>query len=497
MSDMLILLDKFYSLLHFPVQIINAEGKLIYINPAFSLIWGYTLPELSEYNLFEDNELRKSGYAALIRKVLSDKKNISIAGYSDSLLKSKDMIIPLLRTRVSSVCLDDQEYLLLFHEDQTDLYLAEEEIKKARDGFRESERLKNTFLNVLSHELRTPLNIILGYATIIKESLKDKIAVEDKIYLENLYSGSERLFKSITQMLEFAQIEAGNYKMNLEKLELTGILKNCLNAFHAPASAKKLDIKTTFPEEDIIVDVDLQCVENAVNNLLNNAVKFTPQGFIEVEAAVSNERNLAICKIRDTGVGISSKYLDHLFQPFSQEDLDVGRGYEGNGLGLALSKRYIEKLGGSLLVDSIKGVGTTFTFTLPLAGEDLRKQNNGQKKNLKKILMLDDSGESYDLLNAYLKNKYNIEVYGFREFSLDLLNDDTYKFILFDVHQNHWEQSLLVCGDIKKNDPYKRQVIVLSSEIIEDKIKRFYSAGADKFISKPFSKTDLLEELDK
>jgi signal transduction histidine kinase len=175
------------------------------------------------------------------------------------------------------------EYLSIFHEDQTDLYLAEEEIKKARDGFKESERLKDTFLNVLSHELRTPLNIILGYATIIKESLKDKLSGEDKIYLENLYSGSERLFKSITQMLEFAQIDAGNYKMNLEKLNLIGILKNSLYTVQKSAAEKNLEIKTIFPQEEIIVDVDMHCVENAVNNLLNNAVKFTPQGYIELK----------------------------------------------------------------------------------------------------------------------------------------------------------------------------------------------------------------------
>jgi signal transduction histidine kinase len=91
--------------------------------------------------------------------------------------------------------------VVLLHEDQTELLLTEEEIRKARDNSKEAERLKDTFLNVLSHELRTPLNIVLGYASIIKESLKDKITSEDKVYLDNLYSGSERLFNSITQML--------------------------------------------------------------------------------------------------------------------------------------------------------------------------------------------------------------------------------------------------------------------------------------------------------
>jgi signal transduction histidine kinase len=494
MSDAFNFLDKFYSLLHFPVEIVNPEGKIVYINPAFSLIWGYSLPELSEYNIFNDTELRKSGTIPLLKEVLSNKKPVSIAGYTDSLLMSKEFSIPLLRTKISSLCIDETEYLLLFHEDQTDLYLAEEEIKKARDGFRESERLKDTFLNVLSHELRTPLNIILGYATIIRESMKDKLSGEDKIYLENLYSGSERLFKSITQMLEFAQIEAGNYKLNMEKLNLIGILKNSLYAFQKPAAEKSLEIKTIFPDDEIIVDVDLHCVENAVNNLLNNAIKFTPQGYIEIEATISYERNLAVCRIKDTGVGISSKYMDHLFQPFSQEDLNIGRSFEGNGLGLALSKKYIEKLGGSLLVDSIKGVGTTFTFTLPLASDTFKdgKVSTDEEK-FQKILMLDDAGESFELLNAYLKNKFILDVFSFRDFGLGLLSDESYNMIIFDVHQSHWEQSIIICRDIKRNDPHKRPVIILSSEFVEEKISRFYDAGADKFIIKPFSKNDLIE----
>lgn len=488
--------EKLYSIIHFPVQLVDSSGVVAYINPAFSLVWGYTLTELSEYNIFNDAELIKSGNAEILKTVLADGKPAAITEYSDSLLKSRNIAIPLLLTKVSPLTIGKSDFLLLIHEDQTDLYLAEQEIRKARDAFRESERLKDTFLNVLSHELRTPLNSILGYASIIKESMKDKLSGEDKIYLENLHNGSERLFKSITQMLEFAQIEAGTYNLNMEKLDLVDIVKRGLHAINAPAKEKKIDIKTIFTTEQIMVDADLHSVENAVGNLLGNAVKFTHQGYIEVETSISRERNLAVCRIKDTGVGISADYMDHLFQPFSQEDLNIGRSYEGNGLGLALSKKYIEKLGGSLLVDSIKGVGTTITFTLPLA-EPVKQKSDGQvKKKLRKILVLEDTAESYDLLNAYLKFGYELDVYSLRDFSLGLLNDDSYSMIIFDVHQSHWDQSIIICGDIKRNDPFKRPVIILSSEYIDEKIEKFHTAGADKFIVKPFSKDDLLKALD-
>jgi PAS domain S-box-containing protein len=487
-----------YDLIQFPIQVIDENGYIVYVNHAFTYQWGYSLSELKKYSVFDDPELRKNGIQIHIRKTFESKNYISVNNYDDSLLRSKEITIPFFRTNIFYITLQEKNYVVLFHVDQTEMVLAEEEIKKTRDGYKEAERLKDTFLNVLSHELRTPLNIILGYASIIKENLKDKIDPEETIYLDNLYSGSERLFKSITQMLEFAQIEAGNYKLNIETMDLVILLQNSVSNFRQAASDKSLELKTQFSDKSIFVDVDVNCVENAINNLLSNAIKFTKQGFIEVEANVLGERELAVCKIKDSGIGISSAYLDHLFQPFSQEDLNIGRHYEGNGLGLALSKKYFEKLGGSLLVDSIKGVGSTFTFTLPLSQNRKKALTTDKeaKRDLKRILMLDDSNESYELLRAFLKNEYEIEVHNFRDFKLDLINQKDHGIIIFDVNHNHWSQSLLICKDLKKNDSLRRPLIVISSEFVEERIKEFYEAGADKFIIKPFSKNKLVKALE-
>ncbi len=488
-----------YDPIHFPVQVINENGNIVYINLAFSLQWGYNLAELKEYSIFNDPELKKNGVLTSVKNVFKNKTYAFLNNYSDSLLLSKELAVPIFRTKIFFVNVEDEKFLILFHEDQTEMVLTEEEVKKARDATKEAERLKDTFLNVLSHELRTPLNIILGYSSIIKESMKDKISSEDKVYLDNLYSGSERLFKSITQMLDFAQIEAGNYKLNLETTDLNLVINNCLEGIRETAVEKKLDVKTHFKKDKIFVDIDLQCLENAVSNLLNNAVKFTRQGFVEIELSVLEDRDLAVCKIKDSGVGISTEYMDHLFRPFSQEDLNIGRNYEGNGLGLALAKRYIEKMGGALLVDSIKGVGSTVTFTLPLSQNYPKPEKNNEvleEKKEKKILMIDNFLDTYELINAFLKNSYTINAVGFREFDIEALKSKEYQVIIFDVNQNHWEQSLIVCKDLKKHDPYKRPIIIVSSEYIHEKITQFYEAGADKFLVKPFSKNELFKAID-
>jgi PAS domain S-box-containing protein len=493
-TDFLKYVSLMYDKVRFPVQVVEQNGKIIYINEAFTILWGYHLDELAEYSIFNDSVLKESNTVEKIMEVLNGKTYTAIDYYEDSLLRSREYAIPILRTNIFVINDEDEPYIVMYHEDQTEILLTEEEVKKARDASYESERLKNTFLNVLSHELRTPLNIILGYSSLIKENLTDKIGAEDKIYLDNLHSGSERLFKSITQMLEFAQIEAGNYSLNTETTDLISVIQNCLSEHKKNSIEKNLELRTNFSHKKIYVDVDVQCVENALNNLISNAVKFTHQGYVEIEVSILQEKGLAICKVRDTGIGISTKYLDHLYQPFSQEDLNVGRNYEGNGLGLALAKRYIEKLGGSLLVDSIKGVGSTFTFTLPLNQSKAFSSisdSDEQKSGSNKILMIDNSGETFELVKAFLKNSFTLSNYSIREFKLEFVQDSSFSHFIFDVDKNYWQQGIFICKDIKRHDPFKRPIIIISSEYIEDKIKEFYQAGATKFLVKPFGKLEL------
>ena len=492
--------NLYYEFLPFPVQVINEKGFVEYVNPEFSNLWGYTLPELKEYSCYDDNELVRRGISEKIKNVFHSQKVITLKSFIDTLLFNGERSIPFLKSTLFPLKIDNKNFVVLFHEDQTEIILAEEESKKARDANKEAERLKSTFLNVLSHELRTPLNIILGYSTIIRENLKDKINNEDKIYLDNLHSGSERLFKSITQMLEFAQIEASNYNLNLETFELVSIFTNCIIPHKKRALEKQLNFTINFAEEKIYVEIDLQCAENVINNLLENAVKFTNQGYIDIELGVLEERDLAICKIKDTGVGISTKYLEHLYQPFSQEDLDIGRTFEGNGLGLAIAKRYIERMGGSLIVDSIKGVGSTFTFTLPLAKgakaeklKALTQKSNGTAK----ILMLDDAGESYDLVKAFLKDRFEINLIKYIDFHPDVLGKDKFVAVIFDVTKNYWEKGIELCKELKVSTTSEIPIVVLSSEFLSEKINQFYKAGANEFLVKPFAKSDLIEMINR
>lgn len=488
--------SAFYDKISLPVQVFNHEGKLIFVNKAFTETWGYDADELKEYNIFNDLSIKRSNFFDVIKTVFNTSIEAEIENYTDSLIRSKIFAAPIYKTKIVPVNYEEEKYFIFIHEDRTEFFLAEAEVKKTRQANKEAERLKNTFLNVLSHELRTPLNIILGYSTIIKESLKDRLSSEEKIYLDNLHNGSERLFNTISHMLEFAQLEAGNVNVSLETMDLIPIIQYCVKNIKQEALEKMIDLKTEIREKSILVDIDLHNIENALSNILKNAVKFTSKGFIEVEAGILKDHKLAFCKIKDSGVGISSDYLNHLYSPFSQEDLNLSRNYEGNGLGLAITKRYVELLGGSLVVDSIKGVGTTFTLTLPLSKKTELKTQEKIKSNkikIKKVLMLDEFGETSELVKVFLRDFVEVSAHKSEKFLNHLLKTEEYQLVILDLNMNQWSDGLSLCREIHKKDPYKRPVFIMSGETDKNKINEFYKTGAAKFIIKPFTKVDLLE----
>ena len=176
--------------------------------------------------------------------------------------------------------------------------------------------------------------------------------------------------------------------------------------------------------------------------------------------------------------------------------MNLSRNYEGNGLGLAITKRYIEKLGGSLIVDSIKGVGTTFTITLPLSKRSKIKDgvdSKIDKNDRKKVLMMDEFGETSELVKVFLKDFINVSVHRFDSFIKHLERHNDYQFVILDINLNQWQDGLVLCKEINNRDPYKRPVFIMSGETDKNKINEFYQAGIVKFIIKPFTKVDLIE----
>jgi len=171
------------------------------------------------------------------------------------------------------------------------------------------------------------------------------------------------LLETITQVLDISRLEADDFSLNLKRISINKAVKSAYQVLHLQAKNKNLNFELNLPEKEIIINIDEYCFSGVLVNLISNAIKYSEKGTISV--SLSETENSVVCSVKDEGVGMSEDYQKHLFETFSQEDLGLSRRYEGPGLGLAITKRYLDLLGGNIKVQSKKGMGTTMIFSIP------------------------------------------------------------------------------------------------------------------------------------
>lgn len=235
------------------------------------------------------------------------------------------------------------------------------ELELAKQEAEKFEMLKNHFLTQMSHEIRTPFNIILSSLYLLKSETMLAESSEIKELFSMLEDGSKRIIRTVDRILEMSKIRSGNYELNEELINLgDDILSQVIKHYEEVAINKGIYLifqKTTDKNE---VTRDKFMIYQLFQEIIDNAVKFTNYGTVRIKQYENNEGKLSV-SIKDTGIGISSEYLQRIFEPFSQEDTGPSRRYEGNGLALALVKKYAELSNISLVVKSEKNVGSEFT----------------------------------------------------------------------------------------------------------------------------------------
>jgi PAS domain S-box-containing protein len=237
----------------------------------------------------------------------------------------------------------------------------EQELKRALNAALEASRLKSAFISNTSHEIRTPLNIITGNANLIAENLAEQNDASQQEFLEGIERACSRLSRTIDNLLDISKIDAGVFNPVTTRLEIGPLLERLLADFRVLADRKGVALTCTIDTPSAFVVFDEYCLTQALTNLVDNAVRFTEQGAVTCRLYRAADRRLCL-EIRDTGIGISEEYLPHLFEPFSQEQSGGKREFQGSGLGLALTRRYLELNGAEISVQSEKGKGTTFTI---------------------------------------------------------------------------------------------------------------------------------------
>ena len=238
-----------------------------------------------------------------------------------------------------------------------------EDLKAAVIKAESADKLKSAFLATMSHELRTPLNSIIGFTGILLQKLVGPLSGEQEKQLKMVQGSAYHLLELINDVLDISKIEAGQVTIVREKLDIAAAIRKSMEKISPMAEKKGLALTSSIFPDRIEIFSDQRRVEQILLNLLNNAVKFTEAGQVELECRI--EDDAVVTTIRDTGIGIAPEDLKTLFMPFRQVDTGIARQYEGTGLGLSICKRLVELLDGEIWVESELGKGSRFSFALP------------------------------------------------------------------------------------------------------------------------------------
>ena len=235
------------------------------------------------------------------------------------------------------------------------------ELRRSKELAEEMNRLKSNFLSNMSHEIRTPINGILGISQVIELESKDDTIKE---YVQLQKKSGRRLLDTINSILSLSRLEAQKEKLLLSVVDMNKVVHESATALEELAHYRGLKFRVNQHTQELLCLSDETMLYQVVHNIVGNAIKFTEEGEVNIVVSIFHPNNVSI-KVTDTGIGISKEFLPKVFNAFEQESMGHSRGYEGSGLGLSISKRYIELLGGEINVESEKNKGSTFEILLP------------------------------------------------------------------------------------------------------------------------------------
>ena len=385
---------------------------------------------------------------------------------------------------------------------QKDLYRAEEAEL--------ANKMKSRFLAAMSHEIRTPLTAIIGYG---EASMDPDQSISERLKgTKRIIHNASHLLGLINGILDFSKVEAG--KLDLEELSVSPIELICEICDTVQVKAKEkrlsLDIEFIFPVPKQIKTDPLR-VKQVLINLIGNAIKFTERGHINLKVSYSKLNEQMIFEVEDTGIGMTEEQQSKIFQPFIQADSSTTRKYGGTGLGLALSKDLVEKMGGKISVESNLGVGSRFTVTINRGNPDdleliqqcdqaiaydLEKSKYGAQINrlTGSVLLVDDNEDNRQLLRIVIKKmgpEVTVVENGMK--ALEVMNQHNFDVILMDMQMPEMDGPTATV-ELRKLG-YNLPIIALTANAYKEDRERCLAAGCNDFVTKPILRDRLYETL--
>ena len=487
-----------------PVSILitDAKGNIEYVNPTFTKVTGYSQEEVTgrDPGILNSGHHSKEFFANLWDTILSG-KDFACEMYN----KKKNGELFWENVVVSSI-VDEKGIITHFvavKEDITEKKKIVEELIVAKEKAEEMNRLKSSFLANMSHELRTPLIGIIGFSEFLSNDLEDPGLKE---MAETIFNSSKRLSETLNLILDLSKIEADNIPLIPEVFDVAATSLEIVNSFKEYANKKGIYLKTVFEMPKFTVNLNKQAYHSILNNLVNNAIKFTHSGGVTVDLSADkiDGKNFVSIKVIDTGIGISKENHDLIFEEFRQVSEGLERNFEGSGLGLNITKKFLEKLKGTLSIESELGKGTIFTVKLPLSEDlqvaassyEIKSEEVEEKKaqlDTPSILIVDDDENIFKLVKNHLKLKFNVSCVESAYDALELVKEKKFDVIFMDINLKKGVDGKQATLEIRKIHGYENTPIVACTAyaMVGDK-EEFLSAGCSHYLSKPFSKEEIL-----
>ncbi|MFZ0456363.1 MAG: PAS domain S-box protein [Ignavibacteriaceae bacterium] len=495
-----------------PVSVIitSVEGKIEYVNPKFEEVTGYQLKEVAGKNpgILSSGLKRPLEYEKLWNTIC--KGNDWIGEFQN---KKKSGEFYWVSALISPIKDSDGRiiYYLALEEDITERKKVEFELIRSKEKAEEMNRLKSVFLANMSHELRTPMVGILGFAQILKDQLS---GTDNSEMAELLVKSGKRLLTTLESILEFSQLESKQVYINNVQIDIAEKVNALVNNFADQLNEKKLNLKLDFKCKNLSVLVDDRLFSQALNNIIDNAIKFTSKGAVAIETDRVLERNVLYGAIRisDTGIGISQEKQKVIFEDFRQASEGKSRSFEGNGLGLTVAKKIIEMLNGYITVESELGMGSQFTLYLPAVCVDSTKSgkilssnsgNNNNKKDkdenhLPEILLVEDNEMNKEVVKIYLKNICKVAYAKDDKSALQLSAQKKYSIVLMDINLGNGLSGIEVMRKIKAMNDYEDvPFVAITGYALHGDKEKLLDEGCSYYLSKPFMKKDLIDLVEK
>ena len=345
------------------IAMTGKDMVIIRANSSFCKMTGYSEDELKSFTFrnFTHPDYIAEDEISLLKLVAEE-----IPAYHTEkqyIRKDKEVIWGSSTVSIIHNNIDEVQYFLIMVEDITERKQAEADLIAAKEKAEESDRLKTAFLHNVSHEIRTPMNAIIGFSALLNEP--DNTEEERSQFIDIIFQSGGQLLSIINDIVDIANIESGQVKLNIKEINLNSSLRSLDEQFSykEEPGILSINLNTGLPDNDSIILTDSTKLIQILSNLINNATKFTTAGSIDFGYVLKD--GFLEFFVQDTGIGIPPEHHDKVFDRFYQVDNMVTKKITGTGLGLSICKAYVELLGGRIGVNSTPGEGTTFTFTLP------------------------------------------------------------------------------------------------------------------------------------